>query len=291
MSSNVVSIDRRALARSVSAEARRRYIAQRSEKEVAAIRRNRFARLRATKRWWISVTAITAGLSASVGAVTVLWIQSNTRPTHQGAILAASVAPVPGTPMVAIAPLVVGNTALATTTSPIAIERSPVALGTVAVASVTPTHTASMSSTATVLATGTERMPIGSPVGQPAPSKQVIFKLPVRAASPAPGIALAASTKPAEKPTTQYEAAATLKLPPAAVLPIPSPSVAQSSAQPYVGIGVPVDGVLQIQVGRDPAVKHVRIGERLPSGDVLRRADSVTGQVETSERSFLVKVH
>jgi hypothetical protein len=54
-------------------------------------------------------------------------------------------------------------------------------------------------------------------------------------------------------------------------------------------VNVAIDGVLMIQVGSDPTIRNVRVGERLPSGEVLRSAIADSGAVETSERSFTVR--
>ena len=91
--------------------------------------------------------------------------------------------------------------------------------------------------------------------------------------------------------TTQYEAPAAAtktQVAPAVVAPTPlaTPATTQTASAAYQVVNVPVDGVLQIKIGRDPAIKHIKVGERLPSGEVLRKATADTGQVETSERSF-----
>jgi hypothetical protein len=300
MSSNVVPIDRRAMARSVSAEARRRYVVQRNEKEVAAIKRNRFARLRTTRRWWLSVTAATAALGAGIGASAVLWIQSNASTVPKLTTVAATAA-VASVPVSATATVVQGNLAQTfptqvTATLPVVIQQAPITVGAVAVPTASPAQSIHASPAFSLAASASASLPSGSPLALAAPSKQAplvaAIKLPARVSVPVPTVNItAAAAKVPEKPTTKYEAvAAAAKQPTPTTSTSPIAAAQTTTSVPYVGIGVPVDGVLQIQVGRDPTVKHVRIGERLPSGEVLRRASSETGQIETSERNFVVKV-
>ena len=296
MTSNVVSIDRRAIARSVSAEARRRYIAQRSEKEVAAIQRNRFARLRSTNRWWLSITACAALVGAGTGAGGLLWVQSVATPVATAAVPDA-VTVVPATAAAAIRPAKPEKVAVSMQVEALpsgiaSLPRGIEQMADVALPPTTPTALATL-----VTGSVSMRMPTGGPTTQLAPLKPKVFGAAATQsarvlATPSP-TPVASPAKAVEKPTTQYEATPngykmpgssnSIGVPPAASGLQPAPGI-------YSGIGVPVDGVLQIQIGRDPTIKQVKIGERLPTGEVLRRANSETGQVETSERTFSVKV-
>lgn len=264
MSSNVVAIDQRAHAREVSAEVRRQQLAERSERVVGAIKRNRRARMMATKRWWLTVTGATALVSVSIGAGAAWWWQQSSAVSTRTAIAVLPIAkPQEVKAVLQVQPAVVA-----------AVQPAPPAP-----APVQP-----------VVASPMGRLPSGVPGNLIQPHKAV---------HPAPvGKPAGRSTAPLQeaqvskdKPsTTQYEAPAANVSKPAIVNPpvvsvvTPTPAVATTS--PYQVVGVPVDGVLQIKIGKDPAIKHVRIGERLPGGEVLRKANSETGQVDTSERSF-----
>ena len=282
MSSNVVQIDQRASARAVSAEVRRKFLAERSKREVAAIRRNRLARLVATKRWWWSMIGVTTVVSMSVGASALWWCQQSANvPLKAGAIVQLQPAPE------------AANKATQSTMPSVAL-----------VASGSPPIP---SSPATVPVIAAAPSPAGRmPPGIPMPQEQVIKQaVPSQAGRHPVHIATQPVAQAVQKaqPSTQYEAAATS----VAKAPAPSPAPAVFPTAPpiathaagaansalvgntaYQVIGVPVDGVLQIKIGKDPAIKPIRVGERLPGGEVLRRANSDTGQVETSERIFKV---
>ena len=68
MTSNVVSIDRRQQARFMAAEIQRKQQAERSSRVVKAIRRNRMARLAATKKFWFAMTGLAIVFGAAAGA-------------------------------------------------------------------------------------------------------------------------------------------------------------------------------------------------------------------------------
>ena len=144
------------------------------------------------------------------------------------------------------------------------------------------------------------RMPPGSPMAATQGVKQVApsqgSKQTVHAA-----VQHVAPATPKAQPSTQYDSTPVTAAKVAAPAPVVASNIAPVAAQSvavttpavtnntaYQVVGVPVDGVLQIKIGKDPAIKPIRVGERLPSGEVLRRANSDTGQVETSERSFKV---
>ena len=281
MSSNVVQLDQRATARLVSAEVRRQYLAERSKREVAAIRRNRLARLVTTKRWWWTMIGVTTVVSMSVGASAVWWWQENaTMPLKTGAVEQLQTPPEPADK--GLQPTKPVVTFVAAGSPP--IPSSPV--------------------TAPVIITAQApvgRMPPGVPMAPTPVVKQVapvqVSKQPVRIAAVQPVAPVTQKTHP----STQYEAATATAAKSAtlaqAVVPNATPVAAQATSvttpaltsnTAYQVVGVPVDGVLQIKLGKDPAIKPIRVGERLPSGEVLRRANSDTGQVETSERSFKV---
>ena len=282
MSSNVVQIDQRASARAVSAEVRRKFLAERSKREVAAIRRNRLARLVTTKRWWWTMIGVTTVVSMSIGACSLWWWQQSvTIPLKTRAVEQLQTTPEaadkvvqPGKPVVAFVASGSPSIPLSPVTAPeMVTAQAPVG-----------------------------RMPPGVPmtptpvVKQVTPaqgSKQPVPHVPVAAVQPV------APVVQKTQPSTQYEAAATVAKAanPQAVIPNATPVAVQpasvtaptvTSNAAYQVVGVPVDGVLQIKIGKDPAIKPIRVGERLPSGEVLRRANSDTGQVETSERSFKV---
>ena len=282
MSSNVVQIDKRASARAVSAEVRRKFLAERSKREVAAIRRNRLARLVTTKRWWWTMIGVTTVVSTSIGACSLWWWQQSvtiplkTRAVEQQQTTpeAADMIVQPGKPVVVF---------VASGSPPIPL--SPV------------TAPEMFTAQAPV-----GRMPPGVPMAPTPVVKQV---MPAQGSKqPVPHVPVAAVQAVAPvvqktQPSTQYEAAATVAKAanPQAVIPNATPVAVQpasvtaptvTSNAAYQVVGVPVDGVLQIKIGKDPAIKPIRVGERLPSGEVLRRANSDTGQVETSERSFKV---
>jgi hypothetical protein len=60
-----------------------------------------------------------------------------------------------------------------------------------------------------------------------------------------------------------------------------SSSQARSSVE-YRVLSVPVEGVAMVQTDPQKSVRPIRVGERLPDGSVLKRADVATGKVETS---------
>lgn len=278
MISNVVQLDQRASARLVSAEVRRQYLAERSKREVAAIRRNRLARLVSTKRWWLTMIGVTTVASMSIGATALWWWQQSNTSSIQAV---AHVKPAPEAVNKATQSMTTTVSVVATGSPP--IHSSP---ATVPVSTTTP------------LPTG--RMPPGIPMAQAQILKQAV---PSPASKPAVNAPSQPATQTVQKiqPSTQYEAATASVAKPTNPAPASVPAAttmttqaATLNASPVVAnaayqvVGVPVDGVLQIKIGKDPAIKPVRIGERLPSGEVLRRANSDTGQVETSERSFKV---
>ena len=280
MSSNVVQIDQRASARAVSAEVRRKFLAERSKREVAAIRRNRLARLVATKRWWWIMIGVTTVVSMSIGASALWWWQqSATVPLKAAAIAQLQLAP--ETAKKATQSTMPSVATVSTGSPP--IPSSPATVPVIAAATLPAGH-----------------MPSGIPMAQAQVIKQAVpsqaGKQPVHVATQSVAQAV---LKP--QPSTQYEATAPsvakAATPALAVVPASSPittQAANATSSTVIGntfyqvVGVPVDGVLQIKIGKDPAIKPIRVGERLPSGEVLRRANSDTGQVETSERSFKV---
>ena len=278
MSSNVVQLDQRASARLVSAEVRRQYLAERSKREVAAIRRNRLARLVTTKRWWWTMIGVTTVASMSIGATAVWWWQQSNTASIQ-----------------AVAQVKTAPEAVTKATQSMTPKVSVVATGS------PPIH----SSPATVPVTTTAPLPAGRmPPGIPMAQAQVLKQaVPSPANKQSVNVPSQPATQTVQKaqPSTQYEAATasvakpTTPAPASVTAATTTPTqTATSNASPVVAntayqvVGVPVDGVLQIKIGKDPAIKPVRIGERLPGGEVLRRANSDTGLVETSERSFKV---
>ena len=278
MSSNVVQLDQRASARLVSAEVRRQYLAERSKREVAAIRRNRLARLVKTKRWWWTMMGVTTVASMSIGATAVWWWQQSNTASIQAV---AQVKPAPEAVTKATQSMTPTVSVVATGSPP--IHSSP---ATVPVPTTAP------------LPAG--RMPPGIPMAQAQVLKQAV---PSPANKQSVNVPSQPVTQTVQKiqPSTQYEAATSSVAKPTNPAPASVPMVTTMTTQAatsnaslvvantaYQVVGVPVDGVLQIKIGKDPAIKPVRIGERLPSGEVLRRANSDTGQVETSERSFKV---
>jgi cytoskeletal protein RodZ len=272
MSSNVVQIDQRALARAVSDEVRRKFYAERSVREVAAIRRNRLARLVKTKQWWWTMLGVTSIVSMSIGASALWWWQQGSIATTQLSLQVAT----------------------GTTTAQIDINKSVSTTS----GSGSP-HFPSTQAIAPVL-TQVGRMPPGTPMSPVQTAKQAV-KTPapiVRQPVPTPTQTTAA-TKLETQPSTQYEAPRQAITNQAAM-----PTISQGTTQDaapatavasipvtntaYQVLGVPVDGVLQIKIGKDPAIKPIRVGERLPNGEILRKANSETGQIETSERTFKV---
>ena len=281
MSSNVVQIDQRASARAVSAEVRRKFLAERSKREVAAIRRNRLARLVSTKRWWWTMIGVTTVVSMSVGASALLWWQQSSAVPLKAAAI-AQLQPVPEAANKATQSAMPSVVTVASGSPP--IPSSPATVAVIAAAQ-----------------SPAGRMPPGVPMAQTLVVKQVApaqsNKQPVHTAA----VQLVAPVSQKTQPSTQYEAAAATvakaATPAQAVVPNATPVAVQAASvntpavnsnTAYQVVGVPVDGVLQIKIGKDPAIKPIRVGERLPSGEVLRRANSDTGQVETSERSFKV---
>lgn len=281
MSSNVVQLDQRASARLVSAEVRRQYLAERSKREVAAIRRNRLARLVTTKQWWWTMIGVTTVVSMSIGASALWWWQQSvTVPLKTGAVVQLQAFPEPDDKGLQPTKPVVAFIASGSPPIPSSPVTAPVIV----------TAQASVG-----------RMPPGVPMA-PTPVVKLVApaqssKQPVHTAAVQPVAPVTQKTQP----STQYEAAtatvAKSATPDQAVVPNATPVVVQAASvttpavtsnTAYQVVGVPVDGVLQIKIGKDPAIKPIRVGERLPSGEVLRRANSDTGQVETSERSFKV---
>lgn len=274
MSSNVVQIDQRASARAVSAEVRRKFLAERSKREVAAIRRNRLARLVTTKRWWWTMIGVATVASMSFGASALWWWQQS-----------------------AIVPLKAGAIAQLQPASKAANKATQFAVAPVVIVASGSPPIPSSPATVPVIAAATSpagRMPPGIPM---VPTQVMKHAVPSQASKQPVQVATQPTAPVVQKaqPSTQYEAATPAPAP--AVLPAASPistQAANATNSPVVGntaflvVGVPVDGVLQIKIGKDPAIKPIRVGERLPSGEVLRRANSDTGQIETSERSFKV---
>lgn len=60
------------------------------------------------------------------------------------------------------------------------------------------------------------------------------------------------------------------------------PSSQTRSSVEYRVLSVPVEGVALVQTDPQKSVRPIRVGERLPDGSVLKRADVATGKVETS---------
>lgn len=263
MSSNVVAIDQRAHAREVSAEVRRQQLAERSERVVGAIKRNRRARMMATKRWWLIVTGATALVSVSIGAGATWWMQQSNAGSTRTATAVLSVAkPLEVKATQPVQPAVV------------AVQPAPPAP-----APVQPVEASPMG-----------RLPSGAP-GNPNQPHKTVHPAPASKPAGRPAAPLQEAQVSKDKPsTTQYEAPIANAPKPAivnpAAVPVVTPAPVVATTSLYQVVGVPVDGVLQIKIGKDPAIKHIRIGERLPGGEVLRKANSETGQVDTSERSF-----
>lgn len=268
MSSNVVAIDQRAHAREVSAEVRRQQLAERSDRVVGAIKRNRRARMMATKRWWLTVTGVTALVSVSLGAGAAWWWQQSSAVSAKTAVAVLPIAK--PQEVKATQPL---QPAVVAAVQPVTPAPAPI--------QVQPVEASSMG-----------RLPSGAP-GNPNQPHKTVHPAPASKPAGRPAAPLQEAQVSKDKPsTTQYEAPAANVSKPAiinplvAAVPVATPAPAVATTSPYQVVGVPVDGVLQIKIGKDPAIKHIRIGERLPSGEVLRKANSETGQVDTSERSF-----
>jgi hypothetical protein len=296
MATNVVQLDRNAAARRVSAEAHRRYVAERSARELDAIRRNRFARLRSTRRWWFAMLGMGTLASFTAGVGLMYWLSQSPKNLSLQAIPSTSSSSVNQ---------VATNMPLATPSAAV----QPV-LQTVTSSIPMPTNTAMVSTSVSMTVSSLPiSMPVGSQpnnsatgtVAQARPAGRLIPILNkdarVEAAVKPPSIIQLKQA--ATIPNTQFESVVTSSVPaiPAAIvkpsLPVPGSALVNATnvapIPTYSSVGVPVDGVLQIQIGNDPSIKHYRVGQRLPGGEVLRRAISETGQVETSERSFTVR--
>ena len=308
---NVVPIDRRVDARQVSAEARRRYAAERSVREVAAIGRNRRARLLRQRKTWLAISAGMAILGLAGGATAALWWQLP--PAMVVVVKATSTLDRPAK----IDNLPAQVQSLSSTTSAVtlsgttAIAQSDIDTKTVHLPEIKalPAEASNLVSAVSV----PTLLPLPSPLPAqrlPAaamPSGIPLARTPILVGRRNPAnVAAAALPAVAQTnqggilPTTRYEAPKPIAE--AAKVPLvkPVPSLEQISTLPdaarlstptpaYRVLGVPVDGLLQIQVGTDPTVKQVRVGERLPGGEVLRSANSETNFVETSTRGFQVR--
>jgi cytoskeletal protein RodZ len=297
MTTNVVQLDRNAAARRVSAEAHRRYVAERSARELEAIRRNRFARLRSTRRWWLAVLGIGTLASFTAGVGLMHWLSqpakilsiqniSSASPSVSSVNAVATNMPLI-TPTIGVQPVLQTVTSSTQLPDSTVLVSMPVSLTSSSLVNLLPDD---LKSRTTVTDKVAQVRPVGRPIQVPNNvQKEVVVKTP-------PVVQL---KQVIANPNTQFDSVATSPMPasPAAIVKPPSP-IANSQASTtnsvpstaaYSSVGVPVDGVLQIQIGNDPAIKHYRVGQRLPSGEVLRRATSETGQVETSERSFTVR--
>jgi hypothetical protein len=109
----------------------------------------------------------------------------------------------------------------------------------------------------------------GKPIGtaqqsDPAKSGDVAAVVPVKS--------IIAST-PSDKAVTAVEVP--LQPSPSAVA-IPKATEKQPG---YTLVGVPVDGVAQIKLTGSTAIKHVKVGEKLPDNTVLKKANAETGEI------------
>lgn len=307
---NVVSIDHHVDAREISAAARRRYMAERSEREVAAIGRNRRARLLRQRKAWLTISAATAVIGSVAGIAATLWWQQSSAVT---AIATASrpqdvsLKKLSETPARVVAETIVqSSSAIATVTQPAGASQTAavatvLVTPTVVLPVVTPSMPALVVAALPVSKPAQQSQSDALPGGKPAlrtalpavRAKQAVV-LPMPTPTPSPVQAQAVQREPL--PTTQYESSRQLPARPFATQ--AKQELAQETKQSapvsqnaptYKVIGVPVDGLLQIQIGSDPTVKNVRVGERLPGGEVLRSANAETNLVETSERGFKVR--
>ena len=268
MNANVVPIDYRAQARVRSDDAKRQKAAERSKRLVAAIQKNRRARLLATKQLWLGVTGVAAIVGMFAGVASTLAWQHGVDREKENSIQLPSpqlsnnnvVAPERAT--VNAAQDATNNIASKTINTPPTILAAPSATNIIAGKAVsTPSPVVVQSTTVTQQ------------------KEQAISTQTMKSESPK-----------SEPPSTQYEAPLVVKpivkSAPDATNNIASKAIntLATSEISYQIIGVPVDGVVQIKIGNNPTVKPVRVGEKFPNGEILKHANAETGQVETSAR-------
>jgi hypothetical protein len=156
-----------------------------------------------------------------------------------------------------------------------------------------PDFTASHTKTMTDLATSTIPVATKSAAELVAPAASMSAKAVTAASSiRPPSLAASASQKllpypsdskqqPELSSSSRFEAREVSLS--AAIAPPPTRSIE------WKVIGVPVDGVVQIQLGTDQTVRHLKIGQRLPNGAEIRAASSEFQTVETNTGRLSIK--
>lgn len=257
--------DRRRLSRDESTSIRLKYELEQSGRELDAIRANRNARLRATRQAWMRKVWL-AGLTALAGGFTMGLTMSSkpwVKESASSVLLHATPAPQPDSP--------------------------PVAL----VSATTPVSAASGAKQASLNDHKVTASPAATPRAMP---KSVIAKAPSQEKVGMTRVPLTAvpdnrNASYAQPPTAQvnrpnvpaagvYEArpgdVALSEVKPAALPPV----VAKVDSPSYVVVGVPADGVVMVQIGKDPTLKYVKTGQALPDGSRLGKASAETGKFE-----------
>lgn len=260
--SNVVMLDRSAAARGQSERVKRSYVQARIAPELRAIRRNRIARLASTRRF-VAAMCIASGCLGVVGGAWLSTALSSTMPIQVMQLPEQS-------PAIALPVTLPDKVTMST-----------------AVSGVEHTQTFSRANLAdrglptTALTEVTQQVaavavPKNSPLSMP-PSRVANTNPPAGAAKDL----MSSDRQAASKPKADggvYEVTERFK-PPAPARGEPS---ASSMPAGWKVVGVPVDGILNLEVGG--AVRSYRVGDRLPNGAVLAEASAERNSFKTNER-------
>ena len=289
--------DGRGRARDESNEVLRKRLLERQRRELDAIALNRARRLSTQRAAWLlriglaSMSSLVVGGALTYWAVVGLGSSSLMRGVPSQQSSAEAVVPTGA----AVGAASVAAASVAVTSAPVAVASEPGAAASVVVASA-PAAVASAPvvalASAPVQSSASPRMPLVKPnelrspefkalsTPGPVPSPRVEAKVELRPSgvkseNSNPGIYEAALPLPRVKSPVKTAVTTVSK-------PVKSPeSSSDSGGSQSLVVGVPADGLVLIQSGN--TVLPVKVGDRLPNGEILTSADASTGKFETQK--------